>query len=245
MYPRLRAGPMTSRALLASGLLLASIAALAAPAAAHTHVCVHGASATDAGEGGSCGPENDLHFVVGWSHEPAFVGLVNGLDLAVKDPKSNDDAISNVTDLEAAFEFGGKVFLVELRPNDEMGEGWYTGDIQPTRPGVYAVHVSGSVDGHAVDFRQELEEATTTSDIAFPEPAPDPGAMEQRIADLEAKVTSLTSQVNALKANSGSNRSGVTPVPDNKGLPGFEAPLAVLGAAGVALLAARRQRGGA
>jgi hypothetical protein len=226
--------------------------ATALPAAAHVHVCI-----SESGQskvlvrGEHCGSHDKYEVTLGWRSEPPFTGLKNGLDLGVKrvapstghghgnatgnmsgDHHADGGAVTNITTLTARYEFGGKTFPLELRP--QFGRaGWYTDDITPTRAGTYTVRVTGTILGTAVNFTVEPETVAQASSIEFPEPSPD-------LAALQAKVTALEQKVESLSRGSTTNGGTPTPAP-NRGAPGFE-PLLLLAGLGAAALAVRSRR---
>lgn len=219
--------------LLLPALLIASV-----PASAHEHVCVKGATFTEAGHGSSCETTDDLHFIVGWTAEPPFTMQKNGLDLGVEFA-SNSTPVANLTTLNAQYEFGGKTFPLELRGQFRR-DGRYTGDIMPTRPGEYTVRVWGTVHGLAVNFSVHPETVSESKDIAFPEPPPDTATLQQRVTALEQRVGSMDAM---MKNDTGSMRNGqVTPSPPTQSTPGVEPVLALAVLAGLGWATRRRTR---
>lgn len=240
---RLR-GPLS---LLALALLLAAI-----PATAHGRVCIQadGVNLDRGGHGtpgptgatGDC-PDGDLvEFVVGWVGEPIFVGEISGLDLGIRKPLDNAP-IENVTTLSAQYEFGGKTFPLDLKP--QFGRaGWYTDDISPTRAGEYTLRVSGTIITTAgvkqVNFTHHPGHVEPVSDIQFPEPTPDTAQLQSKVATLEQEVAALKAQVQAQQSRNGAVVRSPAPGTPGNGTPGFE-PLILLGAALVIAFAARRR----
>lgn len=110
--------------------------------------------------------------VVGFLDEPAFVGLKNGLDLRVTKPvagaaqaattpaagASDDDAPAGtpvdglVGTLKAQVIFGDQTMDLRLEPT--FGEsGAYHAILFPMAAGDYTFHISGMIEGTAVDER--------------------------------------------------------------------------------------------
>lgn len=217
-----------TRALLACVL----VAALAAPAAAHLHV-----------------PVGDAYeLTVGWTNEPPYVGIPNGLDLKVgrvleaedghehdAGHEHGDEAVvlGAEQNLTVTYSYGGKTFSpVDFRA--AFGRpGWYTADITPTRPGVYTVHVTGDVEGTPVDVTVEPHEVEDLDDTSFPEKDAAGYETAAKLAALEARVSKLEADV---QAQIDDPRDPVE-TPNETPLAGL---LAVLALAGAAAFARRR-----
>lgn len=242
---------MRLRTLALAGLV--ALLAVALTASAHGRVCLQadGTQLDRGGHGrpgptgatGDC-PDGDLvEFVVGWTDEPPFVGVKNGMDLGIRGPSDNTP-IGNVTTLNAQYEFGGRTFPLEV--SAQFGRpGWYTDDIAPTRAGSYTLRVWGTLNTSAgakqVNFTHQPAVVEPMGDIEFPEPTPDAAALQAKITALERQVAALQAEVDALKASP--QRNGVVstePGTMDKGAPGFE-PLLLLAALGAALVAMRHR----
>lgn len=233
--------PMPMRAswfpLLALSLLISG----ALPAEAHGRVCVKGTEAREipAG-GGNCASTDDLQFALGWTAEPAVTGQKNGLFLGVSWP-GNTTAVTNLTTLRAEYEFGGRVFPLVLR-GMSGNPGVYTDDVIPTRPGEYAVRVTGTVHGFPVNWTEHPEEVTPASDLEFPEVPEDPEGLRAEVKSLRQDVTALRAEVQALKAQPSRNGM-VTPEPGAT-TPGFDGAAAVVAfVAALAWVGLRRRPG--
>lgn len=180
---------MLRQALLALALLLTTLPV----AVAHEHVQV--------GDG-------RYELTVGWVNEPSYVGLPNGLDLKVArlgeaadghgDDHGDDHAHAEAGVVENAhlnltvtYEYGGKTFQpLDFRP--AFGRpGWYTADITPTRPGIYTVHIAGTIEGVPVDVRVEPAEIEDLEASSFPEADPAYHELAAKVEDLEARLARL------------------------------------------------------
>jgi hypothetical protein len=226
---------------LALALLGCALLAVALPAEAHVHTCIKGSTPTPlSGDAATCGADQDHDIVVGWLHEPAVTGQMNGLDLGVHDLKAGT-WVENLTTLGAQYQYGGASKALSLEPQDDK-PGWYTDAVLPTKEGTYSVQVNGTVGGHTFSFTVQPEAVDPASDVAFPRPDPTP-------SELSDRITALEQQVQQLKAGQGTTQPsqggvGVTPEPtappSGKGVPGFE-PLLLVAGLGGALVVARRR----
>lgn len=190
---------MFRRLLIAGALLLATLPL----ALAHEHVEV---------------ADGRYELTFGWRTEPAFVGEPNGLDLkidrlAASDVHAGEDdhesdhgnetsdeghaagertpVLGQTDELTVTYEYAGKTFE-PLNLRAAFGRpGWYTADITPTRPGVYTIHVTGTIEGHAVDVRVEPHEVEDLDETSFPEADPPYYELVAKVAELEAKVAKL------------------------------------------------------
>ena len=227
-------------------LLLAGLLLAAGPVAAHGRACLQadGTQLDRGGHGrpgptgaiGDC-PDRDLiEFVIGWAEEPPYAGVKNGLDLGLRLPADNTP-VANVTTLQAQYEFGGRIFPLGTLEGAFGRPGWYGGDIWPTRPGLYTLRITGTVETRdgvkTLNFTHQPAEVHPGTDIQFPEPLGAGGASDERLAALEAQVAALQAQLNASRGTA----NGVTP----SATPGFE-PLLTLTAVGVAVVLAVRRR---
>ena len=207
--------------LLTAGLLLAGGAVLIVTGSASAH------ERRAVGEYG---------FVVGFLNEPAYLNQPNGLDLRVYtvDPgvdieSATSDQRHGVTGLEetlqAEVSTGGNPpmsLTIEPRFNDP---GAYDGNFVPTAAGDYTFHITGDVNGTAVD------ESFTSSPEGFSAIA--------GTTDLEYPVQIMTSQdlEAAIGANSGGDDSNTMPIV--LGVIGIVLGAAGLIAGGVALSRSR------
>lgn len=219
------------RALALVPALLSLVILTALPAQAHVHTCITGSTASSlSGDDAACPSAADFDIVVGWLHEPATTGQMNGLDLGIHDLKK-DTWVENVTSVTAQYEYGGKTLKLSLAPQDDK-PGWYTDSVIPTREGQFTVRVGGTVQGHAASFVAKPEAVDPATDHEFP--TKDPSTH-----DLDARLTALEEKVQTLQPVQGG--VSVTPQPPGaKGTPGFE-PVALVAGLTAALGLARRR----
>lgn len=90
-------------------------------------------------------------FVVGWLTEPAYVGLMNSLDLRVTDTRTNQPVSGLEKTLTADVSAGGlKPFALTVTARFGT-PGAYNGYVMPTVTGTYSFHIVGKIDTQAID----------------------------------------------------------------------------------------------
>jgi hypothetical protein len=104
---------------------------------------------------------------LGWVHEPTYVGEQNAVQVVIKDASGKAVTDLNDGDLKVTVAVGGKTsdpldLLNTFDPDTGLGiPGDYEAPLIPTAPGDYTFHLSGTIDGTAVD------ETATSSDATF------------------------------------------------------------------------------
>lgn len=104
---------------------------------------------------------------LGWVHEPTYVGEQNAVQVVIKDAAGKAVTDLNGGDLKVTVGVGGKTsdpldLLNTFDPDTGLGvAGDYEAPIIPTAPGDYTFHLTGTIDGTAVD------ETATSSDSTF------------------------------------------------------------------------------
>jgi hypothetical protein len=104
---------------------------------------------------------------LGWAHEPAYVGVVNAVQVLVRDQAGRP--ITGITDKDLTVEVSlgrqrmdAKPLLPTARPDTGLGTpGEYRMELIPTAPGAYTFHITGTVSG------QPIDETVTASDTTF------------------------------------------------------------------------------
>lgn len=142
-------------------------------------------------------PDGAIKISWGFLNEPAITETKNGLDLRVMDNATGYAIPDLQSVLHVEMHYGDE----EMAFDDLTGQfgkpGHYTAVITPSRPGVYTLHVSGTVNGTELDM--EIPAAHEIGDIQetyFPRKA-EAGDLEARVAALEAKVSALEAQATA------------------------------------------------
>ena len=180
---------------------------------------------------------------IGWAHEPTYTGAQNAVQVVVTDSSGQPVADLKPGDLQVVVSLGGVTTSpLSLDPtyDEDTGlgtKGDYEAPIQPTAPGSYTFHVTGSVDGTAVD------QTVTAGDDTF-DPVVGPQAIqfpnqEPGIGDVVTRLDREDSRLGALETGSASTSLVWVAV-------GVGAVGAVLGlvALGLALRMRRRPTGG-
>lgn len=173
----------------------------------------------------------------GWTREPAATNTLNALDLVIRDNETSA-GIGGLEkeNLTVEIRYGDEVLHIEkLATQFGKGPGNYTGShpITPTKPGIYTLHLRGTIAGSSVDVEIPANhEMTDITETMFPAPAAggDLAALEARIAALEAQAKTASETPATTTPD-----TGRSPVPGFGMLPA----LAVLGVA--ALLVLRRR----
>jgi hypothetical protein len=95
-------------------------------------------------------------FVVGWINEPAYVNLMNSLDLTVTETSGAKAVEGLDKTLKAEVTFGGSSQAQPLTLAARFGlPGKYSGYVLPTKAGEYTFHITGTVATLNVDEKFE------------------------------------------------------------------------------------------
>jgi hypothetical protein len=95
-------------------------------------------------------------FVVGWINEPAYVSVMNALDLTVTETNGGKPIEGLEKTLKADVAFGGSTTPLPLTLAARFGQpGKYSGFVLPTRVGEYIFHITGTVGTSNVDEKFE------------------------------------------------------------------------------------------
>lgn len=172
-------------------------------------------------------------FVVGFLNEPAYADLQNSLDMTVcKGTTCNytvQDGLRVVANpvenlektLKAEVSFGGSAPLSLNLAARYANPGKYAGYFLPTKVGAYTFHISGTIEGNALD------EKFTSGPNTFSEITLLPTYPAVANAQVSSNTTALASQVQ--QAQESANRAMIF------GLGGGVIGLLGLAAAGIAL----------
>lgn len=120
---------------------------------------------------------------LGWGVEPPLTGLDNFVQVEVADSAGAPVAVPAGA-LSVEVSYGASAVTRPLVPAEEPGE--LRAELVPTRPGTYAFHVSGTVDGRAVEVSATCSETTfecveDSSGAEFPVKDPSSGELAQRL----------------------------------------------------------------
>jgi hypothetical protein len=120
---------------------------------------------------------------LGWGVEPPLAGLDNFVQVEVADSSGAPVAVPAGA-LSVEVTYAGSAVTLPLAPAEEPGEA--RAELVPTRPGIYAFDVSGSIDGSPLAVSATCSEATfeCVEDAAgaeFPVKDPSRGELAQRL----------------------------------------------------------------
>lgn len=163
----------------AAALVLAtSVIALGGTAAAHERRTV--------------GP---YQLVVGWLNEPAYVGLMNSLDLRVTDTRVTPAKAVEGLDKTLTVELQtGGLAPIRLTVTARFGTpGAYNGYAMPTATGTYTFHIKGKVEDLDVDEKFEsgpgrFGDIEPTTALQYPNEVPTPDELGTRLGDLQSGI---------------------------------------------------------
>ena len=95
-------------------------------------------------------------FVLGWLNEPAYVNLLNSLDLTVTETTGAKAVEGLDKMLKADVTFGGSTTPQPLTIAARFGlPGKYSGYVMPTKVGDYTFHITGTVGTMNIDEKFE------------------------------------------------------------------------------------------
>ena len=133
--------------------------------------------------------------VVGWLNEPAYVGLVNSLDLHVTDTRVTPaKAVEGLEKtLTVDLQTGG-LTSIALTVTARFGTpGAYNGYVMPTTTGTYVFTIKGKIDTQDVNEKFEsgpgrFGDVESTSALQYPNKVPAADELTQRLADLQSGI---------------------------------------------------------
>jgi hypothetical protein len=125
-----------------------------------------------------------IRIAIGWGEEPAFSGLRNAVEVDLTDAQGAPVQVLNGS-LSAEVSFGDRRVTLALRPVPQA-PGRFTAWLVPTRPGTYSFHITGTVNGQAIDVTSTCSETTfdcvaDVADVQFPARDPSPGQLAERV----------------------------------------------------------------
>jgi hypothetical protein len=178
----------------------------------------------------------------GWQHEPTYSGIQNAVQLFVHDAKGNpvDDLGSKgvTVQVSAAGQTSSPLTLQGSFDKDSgLGtHGEFDATIIPLTPGTYTFHITGDINGTAVDVSASSSD-TTFNNVQDPAAIEFPGKAETNVA--------LTNAVNALQSRLAAAQSEAANAKSSAGSARTVAIIAIIVAVvlGVIALAAGRRKG--
>ncbi len=132
--------------------------------------------------------KGDLEMVVGFGTEPAYAGQPNSVQLILV--HGGKPVVDLGDTLAVEVSFGDETMELPIEPFFAVGEFGEPGDYRawfiPTRPGQYAFHFSGTIDGEEVDETftsgpNTFSDVSNPADIQFPAQDPTTGELAERI----------------------------------------------------------------
>jgi hypothetical protein len=134
-------------------------------------------------------------FVVGWLNEPAYVGLMNSLDLRVTDTRVTPaKAVEGLEKtLTVDLQSGGLAPLA-LTVTARFGTpGAYNGYVMPTATGTYTFTIKGKID--TLDVNEKFEsgpgrfgDIESTTALQYPNKVPAADELTKRLGDLQSGI---------------------------------------------------------
>ena len=129
-------------------------------------------------------------FEVGWLNEPAFAGLMNGLDLSVTDTRSDKGVEGLEKTLTVDVQTGGLAPLALTIAARFGTPGAYDGNFMPTVAGTYTFHIQGKIDTQNIDEKFEsgpgrFDDVDSATAVQYPVKVPGGDALSKRLDDLQ------------------------------------------------------------
>ena len=134
-------------------------------------------------------------FVVGWLNEPAYVGLMNSLDMRISDTRATPaKAIEGLEKtLTVDLQTGGLGSL-PLTVTARFGTpGAYNGYVMPTTTGTYTFTIKGKID--TLDVNEKFEsgpgrfgDIESTTALQYPNKVPAADDLTKRLGDLQSGI---------------------------------------------------------
>ena len=122
--------------------------------------------------------------VVGWLQEPPIVGERNALTIEISEDEVPVTGAEATLDVEVLY--AGRTWRVNMNPTETPG--LYTAVLFPTVRGVYTTRLFGALGSTDVDVQIDPEEILPASNLHFPEPLPDPIALQEQVDLLQAEL---------------------------------------------------------
>ena len=134
-------------------------------------------------------------FVVGWLNEPAYVGLMNSLDMRISDTRATPaKAVEGLEKtLTVDLQTGGLGSL-PLTVTARFGTpGAYNGYVMPTTTGTYTFTIKGKID--TLDVNEKFEsgpgrfgDIESTTALQYPNKVPAADELTKRLGDMQSGI---------------------------------------------------------
>ena len=134
-------------------------------------------------------------FVVGWLNEPAYVGLMNSLDLRVTDTRVTPaKAVEGLEKTLTVDLQSGGLAPLPLTVTARFGTpGAYNGYAMPTTTGTYIFTIKGKID--TLDVNEKFEsgpgrfgDIESTTALQYPNKVPAADDLTKRLGDLQSGI---------------------------------------------------------
>ncbi|MDP8938234.1 MAG: hypothetical protein M3O23_10995 [Actinomycetota bacterium] len=169
-------------------LSLAAVLALAGatPAVGHEEAAVGG-----------------FRLAVGWGDEPAYTGVMNGVQVTISEADSGAPVTDVGDSLKVEVIKGSDRITLPLDANFGGGSGTpgdYRARLTPTRPGTYTFRFFGTIRGQAVDqsftsSQTTFDEVEDAASVQFPAKDPSTGQLATRVDRESSRLDTRTDAV--------------------------------------------------
>jgi hypothetical protein len=151
---------------------------------------------------------------VGWQHEPTYVDQLNGVQIIIHDADGAPvDDLGNPVTLKVSVTYAQQASdPLELEPSfdadtGEGNHGEWDAAILPTAPGNYTFHLTGTINGDAVDEKFTSSDTTfdpvaNPDEIEFPVKTPSNGELATNLAKSQPRVAEAQSTASSAKDSS-------------------------------------------
>jgi hypothetical protein len=134
-------------------------------------------------------------FVVGWLNEPAYVGLMNSLDLRITDTRVTPaKAVEGLEKTLTVDLQSGGLAPLPLTVTARFGTpGAYNGYVMPTTTGTYTFTIKGKIDTQDVNEKFEsgpgrFGDIESTTALQYPNKVPAADDLTKRLGDLQSGI---------------------------------------------------------
>lgn len=139
---------------------------------------------------------------IGWHVEPTYVGQPNAVEVTVSQGPDHPVTDLGVDDLQVVVSTAGESSpSLPFEPAFDLAEGdgtpgQYIAKIDPTAPGDYTFHLTGSIHGQAVDVTVASGDSTFdpvagTSDVEFPVKLPTMAEVSTHLDRIDGRIQEL------------------------------------------------------
>jgi len=137
---------------------------------------------------------------VGWDNEPAYTGLVNGVEVTIK-MGTGDKAqpvINAIQNLQISVKYGSVTKSLDFLPSSTV-DGQYHAVFVPTKVGTYSLVFKGKIENQKVDTEISLDDVASADSLNFPASAD--SSSSTNVGQLGTLVSQLTSDIEDAKNN--------------------------------------------